>query len=772
MKHYLWSFGALLVMLLSGCATHKDIVQPMLAEEFLLTADEMPVGWKTTYLDEPKNFAEWRIEDRTKAERRGFVGGAQRSFTNASEGIVMLTNSIYLDDGSTQAFQDEVRMVEVGSRIVDYRREYLQAIPNNDLGSTSLTYSATYAISPTENFTHYEFLFVQDRVRTSIRCVAQDWSVGNAYDFCLAIAKAARSKVARLSATNTDAVYEPLLLNSADEFNLKAVNFPTGWSLAENTHIAADTIPLDIRPKVGTGWLLDAQSRSFWNVTHNITIITSVYARAVNASTFVPENPDDLMKFTRVTTLSRNEMGPVINGTNFTAYTWWFKNNRSDGYQYPSVFFAYKNTMGELICQEASFQESVRSCERYGALVLANMQTPLVKDIPKDAIPTDSTPKDLVFYFSRGACMGTCPIYSFTVYRDGTIYYDGESYVDNKGFYVGHVPADDVKKLADLYVDRKYFSLEDHYEEQVTDMSSVSTGIQYDGRTKSVYNYGDYGPEMLNDLENELDATLKKTNLTPIQVSKEVCDKIYSNEFAASWEIPFCYKKIQDLSCSEVGLKVKRSCYQRINEGESIIYTQYASGSSQIATIEGIPFNSTLNLTRSIDEDLTESRILEPMHASVEMEHPRRTISCMLDIVPCTDVEQFEMDLSKILLEVDLSGNFVTSVRPLLPYGLNKKNISMWITRVDSNSNKTHNELIFDGCIAGDNGVCFMWYNASYSVAASHPPPNGYVVFTEEEKDNIFFEYQGVKVSHERVPYFNPWTPYVPQTKGTRVTYD
>ncbi len=386
------------------------------------------------------------------------------------------------------------------------------------------------------------------------------------------------------------------------------------------------------------------------------------------------------------------------------------------------------------------------------------------------SIETSTPVNDSTFMFSRGACFGTCPIYTFVIYEDGSAYYEGIRYVEKQGFYKGQISRADVQRLTQLFLNRNYIGLDEKYTYPITDMPSVSTGFQYGGKSKTIYNYADSGPRNLEFLENELDAVGMKINWKPITVDKEVCDKLYAAEWGKSNALASCYKKISEFSCSEVGVKLERGCYQRLDEENSLLHLQYTNNGGQIKSIMGMPYNTSINLSRYIDEDLTANNTLKPFDAPTEVLYHGATVTCNFGLPPCSDVEQFNLNFSKIEIEVDLSGNFDTSVRNVGPYNLKKPGISMWISRINKTNNKPYEELVYDGCISGTGdgsiySVCYMYYNAS---GGFYPPPADYVVFTEEEKANIFFKYRGERIKHVRVPYFSHTTPYIPPKTSSR----
>ena len=116
--------------------------------------------------------------------------------------------------------------------------------------------------------------------------------------------------------------------------------------------------------------------------------------------------------------------------------------------------------------------------------------------------PTDL--EDVVITIERGACFGPSPVYSLTIYGNGTVIYEGEMWVNVTGKQISQISQDKVKELVDEFYRIDYFSLKDRYEEPVTDLPSTTTSITINGKTKSVYNYLG-APRKLVELENKID---------------------------------------------------------------------------------------------------------------------------------------------------------------------------------------------------------------------------------------------------------------------------
>lgn len=110
-------------------------------------------------------------------------------------------------------------------------------------------------------------------------------------------------------------------------------------------------------------------------------------------------------------------------------------------------------------------------------------------------------------------CFGSCPIYSLTFRRDGSVRYDGKDYVDRKGTVHGEISKADFLRLELLLFKNGYFQLSRNYEVPVTDMSSVITSAVVGGRRKKVRNYANSGPFGLWVVESAIEGMAKRSGI-------------------------------------------------------------------------------------------------------------------------------------------------------------------------------------------------------------------------------------------------------------------
>ncbi|MBX2972064.1 MAG: hypothetical protein KF797_03085 [Flavobacteriales bacterium] len=92
----------------------------------------------------------------------------------------------------------------------------------------------------------------------------------------------------------------------------------------------------------------------------------------------------------------------------------------------------------------------------------------------------------LVFSLQRTPCFGACKAYVVNVYRSGYATYVGQSNVDLIGSHYAYIGPDMAKALLDDAAQSGFFSLNDVYDRDVTDLPSSIMRVVGGGRDKRV----------------------------------------------------------------------------------------------------------------------------------------------------------------------------------------------------------------------------------------------------------------------------------------------
>lgn len=137
------------------------------------------------------------------------------------------------------------------------------------------------------------------------------------------------------------------------------------------------------------------------------------------------------------------------------------------------------------------------------------------------AVSAQGPGAQIALTLERTACFGTCPIYSVTIYDDGTVVYEGERFVDVLGEQTSQIDPALVEQTVQAFADAGYFDWDESYTEMlVSDLPSVITSATREGVTHRIERYeGDSNaPFLLPFLENWLDIvanTAQWTGVTP-----------------------------------------------------------------------------------------------------------------------------------------------------------------------------------------------------------------------------------------------------------------
>jgi hypothetical protein len=103
---------------------------------------------------------------------------------------------------------------------------------------------------------------------------------------------------------------------------------------------------------------------------------------------------------------------------------------------------------------------------------------------------TEATSAAVAITLERTACFGSCPMYTVTIYEDGTIVYNGIRFVDVEGEQTSEIPAETVAAMVEALANAGYFEWEASYDNpSVSDLPSVITSVTRDGETHTINRY-------------------------------------------------------------------------------------------------------------------------------------------------------------------------------------------------------------------------------------------------------------------------------------------
>lgn len=166
---------------------------------------------------------------------------------------------------------------------------------------------------------------------------------------------------------------------------------------------------------------------------------------------------------------------------------------------------------GAFLSDEATLV-SIDTSQHLTKIIVSQSERPKQKDtlVYKSGGFIEYNPDPLSdFHFEKlhittNACFGTCPIFELTINKDRTATYHAIQYNDETGEFKGMIPENDFTELVALL---KYINpdkLNTDYAVNWTDDQTAVTEISYNGKTKSIVDYGEIGTFGLSRLYAKL----------------------------------------------------------------------------------------------------------------------------------------------------------------------------------------------------------------------------------------------------------------------------
>lgn len=100
----------------------------------------------------------------------------------------------------------------------------------------------------------------------------------------------------------------------------------------------------------------------------------------------------------------------------------------------------------------------------------------------------------------KDPCFGFCPVYSFRVDGSGKATFDGIRNVDKQGRWERQLGKEETAALFNAFLEADFWSFDDEYTGEVSDLPTTWITFSHEGRTKQVKDY--FGaPAKLKELE-------------------------------------------------------------------------------------------------------------------------------------------------------------------------------------------------------------------------------------------------------------------------------
>ncbi len=151
----------------------------------------------------------------------------------------------------------------------------------------------------------------------------------------------------------------------------------------------------------------------------------------------------------------------------------------------------------------------------------AVVAAPVSQETPgkKPVAPKPAAPDSLVLSFERTPCFGTCPVFAVNIYKSGYATYEGKSNAPRTGMFFAYLDKATIKDIAERANTSGFFTINDEYDGNVSDLPWRKTFVRYKGTSKKVINKGGGEiPDVLVEMENLMENTIKEMNWQPMPV--------------------------------------------------------------------------------------------------------------------------------------------------------------------------------------------------------------------------------------------------------------
>jgi len=189
----------------------------------------------------------------------------------------------------------------------------------------------------------------------------------------------------------------------------------------------------------------------------------------------------------------------------------------------------------------------VISCK--GTKEIVEEPVSVVKEQPKEDLVNVEKGDSIVVY-SRGACFGTCPVFTVDIFENGYADYSGRNNTDKQGLWRRKLSKAEMNRVKNAISKSDYLSLQNEYKSMVADLpKSVFTFITKD--TTKTISAKEQMPDELKNLGTILYDIAEQGEWTAISKdAKEIKPEIIFNEimvqFKKGTHLPSWFKTMKD----------------------------------------------------------------------------------------------------------------------------------------------------------------------------------------------------------------------------------
>ena len=85
----------------------------------------------------------------------------------------------------------------------------------------------------------------------------------------------------------------------------------------------------------------------------------------------------------------------------------------------------------------------------------------------------------VLFFYRRTPCLGSCPVFKFSVYQDGWATYEGKNYVDMIGVYTAKLSPAQLQQIHNIFQGAFFYTFRNEYDDSRLDIPAMI--VEYHG---------------------------------------------------------------------------------------------------------------------------------------------------------------------------------------------------------------------------------------------------------------------------------------------------
>lgn len=144
--------------------------------------------------------------------------------------------------------------------------------------------------------------------------------------------------------------------------------------------------------------------------------------------------------------------------------------------------------------------------------------------------------EDFNLKMDKGACFGSCPVYSLEIDHQGNAIYDGKRFTEKSGMYKYKLTKDQFKQVTDQLELMNFFALQDNFKSDVADLPTVTIAHTHRGLKKSISGK-DTRPKRVLDLQKILEDIAKSEGWVSLEPIKPKSEDVVEEEEEEEAEI-------------------------------------------------------------------------------------------------------------------------------------------------------------------------------------------------------------------------------------------